>query len=62
MKRILRSKYGMELLAAAILVAMLIVPLCAWEAWVSLDEFVEARYMRAEQVHICEYCGSEVSE
>lgn len=62
MKKILRSKYGLELISAAMLAAMFIVPLCAWEAWVSLDELVEARYMRAEQVHICEYCGSEVSE
>ena len=58
MKKIGYNEKVLALLCAAILAAMMIVPLCAWEAWTSIDEI---RAERATSVHICEYCGSEVS-
>ena len=59
----MKKKFGHNekvlcLIATLIFIAMLIVPVCAWEAWTSIDEI---RAERAEAVHICEHCGSEVS-
>lgn len=60
----MKKKFGYNekvlcLIATLIFIAMLIVPVCAWEAWTSVDAFMTER---SAEVHICEHCGSEVSD